>query len=241
MATTPSAGSPRILVVDDDPDVLDMVTDFLAQNGYAVTAARNAALARRRMLEQPAHLVIVDRAMPGEDGISLARYIREHYSTGIIMLTAARAVVDRVVGLEVGADDYICKPFDLTELLARVRSVLRRTSAFGSATGGAARVRFGRCVLDLGSHRLFDADGGELPITPMEFDLLSMFSQHPNRVLSRDAIMNAIQRRDAAPFDRSIDQHIARLRKKVEHDPGKPQVIKTVRGVGYMYVATPPG
>lgn len=233
--------SPRILVVDDDPDVLDMVAEFLAQNGYTVATARNGASARKSMLERPAHLVILDRTMPGEDGLSLARHLRERYAAGIIMLTAARTVVDRVVGLEVGADDYVCKPFDLHELLARVRSVLRRTSALGASTLGEGRVRFGRCVLDLGSRRMFADDGTEIPITPMEYDLLLTFSRHPNRVLSRDAILNAIQRRDADPFDRSIDLHIARLRKKIEQDAEKPQAIKTVRGAGYLYVTAPPG
>jgi two-component system, OmpR family, response regulator len=145
-------------------------------------------------------------------------------------------VLDRIVGLEVGADDYICKPFDLRELSARIRSVLRRASASSAASLGEGRVRFGRCVLDLGSHRMFGDDGIEMPVTGMEFDLLLTFSRNPNRVLSRDAILNSIQHRDAGPFDRSIDLHIARLRKKIERDAEKPQAIKTVRGAGYMYV-----
>jgi two-component system phosphate regulon response regulator OmpR len=225
----------KILVVDDDPDVLDMVADFLAQSSFSVTTARSSAQARHAMVEDPAQLVLIDRRMPGEDGLSLARHIRENYAAGIIMLTAADGVVDRVVGLEVGADDYITKPFDLRELCARVRSVLRRTSSAAAAIG-EGRVRFGRCVLDLGSHRMFDDAGAEVPVTAMEFDLLVMFSRHPNRVLSRDAILNCLQRRDSGPFDRSIDLHVARLRKKIEPDAEKPQTLKTVRGAGYMFV-----
>jgi len=231
---------PKILVVDDDPDVLDMVADFLTQHDFTVLTARDGSEARRRMVENPAHLVVIDRSMPGEDGFSLARHIRERYAAGIIMLTAAGSVVDRIVGLEVGADDYICKPFDLHELSARIRSVLRRTSAPPAARLGGGRVRFGRCVLDLGSHRMFGEDGTEVAVTAMEFDLLLTFSRNANRVLSRDAILNCIQHRDAGPFDRSIDLHIARLRKKIEHDPEKPQAIKTVRGAGYMYVPPTP-
>jgi two-component system phosphate regulon response regulator OmpR len=225
----------RILVVDDDPDVLDMVADFLAQNSFVVATARSGPQARQAMLEAPAQLVLIDRRMPGEDGLTLARHIRENYAAGIIMLTAADGVVDRVVGLEVGADDYITKPFDLRELCARVRSVLRRTSVAAASTGDG-RVRIGRCVLDLGSHRMFDQLGVEVAVTAMEFDLLVMFARHPNRVLSRDAILNGLQRRDAGPFDRSIDLHVARLRKKVEADAEKPQALKTVRGAGYMFV-----
>jgi two-component system phosphate regulon response regulator OmpR len=232
--------APKILVVDDDPDVLDMVADFLSQSSFTVVTARNGAQARSAMVADPAQLVLIDRRMPGEDGLSLARHIREHYGAGIIMLTAADGVVDRVVGLEIGADDYITKPFDLRELIARVRSVLRRTSASAAANMGEGRVRFGRCVLDLGSHRMFDQAGAEIAVTATEFDLLVMFSRHPNRVLSRDAILNTLQHRDAGPFDRSIDLHMARLRKKIEADAEKPQTLKTVRGAGYMFVPDRP-
>jgi DNA-binding response OmpR family regulator len=225
----------RILVVDDDPDVLDMVADFLAQSSFKVTTARNGAQARHAMVENPAQLVLIDRRMPGEDGISLARHIREHYPAGIIMLTAADAVVDRVVGLEVGADDYITKPFDLRELCARVRSVLRRTSQAAAALG-EGRVRFGRCVLDLATHRMFDDTGAEVLVTSMEFDLLTLFARNANRVLSRETLLNSLHHREAGPFDRSIDLHVARLRKKIESDADKPRTLKTVRGAGYVYV-----
>lgn len=225
----------KILVVDDDADVVDMVCDFLAQQGFAVAAARDAAEARKHMVEQPAQLVLIDRRMPGEDGLSLARYIREHHAAGIIMLTAADAVLDRIVGLEVGADDYVCKPFDLHELLARIRSVLRRASPSAAATLGTGRIRFGRCVLDVAAHKMFDDGGTEVPVTATEFDLLMAFARHPHRVLSRDDILNTLQHKDWEPSDRSIDLHIVRLRRKIEYDAEKPQVIRTIRGAGYMF------
>ena len=179
--------------------------------------------------------------MPGEDGLSLARFLREHYKLGIIMLTAAGDVVDRIVGLETGADDYISKPFDPRELLARIRSVLRRvTSESGkelvSADQTQDNVRLGRCVLDLQAHKLFDQDGGEISITSMEFDLLKAFVTHPMRVLSRDQLLDMAHNRAWEPFDRSIDIRIARIRRKIEADPTKPEIIKTVRGKGYMFV-----
>lgn len=228
--------TPKILVVDDDPDVLEMVADFLAQNDFEVLTAANAAQARRVMQSSPAQLVLVDRRMPGEDGISLARHLREHSAAGIIMLTAADEVIDRIVGLEVGADDYITKPFDLRELIARVRSVLRRTSSIAAAAMGEGRVRFGRCTLDLASRRMFDESGTDVMVTPTEFELLLLFSRQPNRVLTRDTILNSVQHRDAGPFDRSVDLHIARLRRKIEVDADKPQTLRTVRGAGYMFV-----
>jgi DNA-binding response OmpR family regulator len=225
----------KILVVDDDADVLDMVTDYLTQEGFAVSAAHNAAEARRLMNEQSLQLAILDLRMPGEDGLSLARHLREHYALGIIMLTAADRVMDRVVGLEVGADDYLVKPFDLRELLARVRSVLRRASPQAAANLGEGRVRFGRCALDLGSHRLFEENGREVALTATEFDLLQMFARHPNRVLSRDEILDLTRNRERDPFDRSVDLHITRLRRKIEYNADTPQTIKTVRGAGYMF------
>ncbi len=225
-----------ILVVDDEPEVRDMVSEYLGQQGFRVLVAANGAEARRLMVERPAQLALLDIRMPGEDGLSLARHLREQYPVAIIMVTAADGVVDRVVGLEIGADDYLAKPFDPRELLARVRSVLRRVSSSAAANLGAGRVRFGRCVLDLQSHRLYGEDGAQIAITTMEFDLLRAFAGHPNRVLSRDQILNLTQRRDWDPYDRSVDIRVARLRRKIEYDPDKPQAIKTVRGAGYMFV-----
>jgi two-component system phosphate regulon response regulator OmpR len=178
--------------------------------------------------------------MPGEDGLSLARFLRANTKIGIVMLTAAGEVVDRIVGLEMGADDYLPKPVDMRELLARVRAVLRRTQTAAEVGAVAApatrKVRFGACQLDLDAHRLYDLEGEEVAITSMEFDLLKAFAEHPNRVLSRDQLLDLAHNRDWEPFDRSIDIRIARLRRKVETDPSKPQVIKTVRGAGYIFV-----
>jgi len=186
-------------------------------------------------------VVLLDLRLPREDGLSLARFLRERYDVGIIMVTAAGEVIDRVVGLEVGADDYVTKPFDPRELLARLKSVMRRSQARPAAAPGDAPVQprtvpFGRCRLDLAAHQLLAADGSEIPITSMEFDLLKVFVEHPGKALSRDRILTLTRNREWEPFDRSIDIRIARLRRKVEADGENPQAIRTVRGVGYMYV-----
>jgi DNA-binding response OmpR family regulator len=225
-----------ILVVDDEEQVRDMLSEFLTTQGFRVAVAGDASQGRRLMLEAPVQLALIDVSMPGEDGLSLAQHFRRNYPVAIILVTARDGIVDRVVGLEIGADDYVVKPFDPRELLARIRSVLRRTSAL-AAELGEGRVRFGRCVLDLGSHRLYGEDALEIPITSMEFDLLQAFARRPNRVLSRDQILALTQSRDREPFDRSVDIRISRLRKRIEYDPDKPQTLKTVRGIGYLFVS----
>jgi two-component system phosphate regulon response regulator OmpR len=226
-----------ILIVDDEHEVRDMTSEYLASQGFKTLLAANAAEARALVSEHPVHLALLDLRMPGEDGFSLARHLREHHGIGIVMVTAADTVMDRVVGLEIGADDYLCKPFHPRELLARVRSVLRRTAAAEKASERSqCRVKFGKCFLDLESHRLFGEDGNEVPITSMEFDLLHAFARHPNRALSRDQILSLTQHRDREPFDRSIDIRIGRLRRKIELNPDKPQTLKTLRGAGYMFV-----
>ena len=186
--------------------------------------------------------------VPGEDGLTLARYQRERYDVGINMVTASSDVVDRVVGLEIGADDYVAKPFDPRELLARVKSVLRRMQARVAHAGGSepadaptasheTRVRCGRCLLDVDARRLFESSGEEVAITAMEYELLRVFLASPNRVLSRDQLLMQTRNREWEPFDRSIDIRIGRLRKKIEPDPsGEPRCIRTVRNAGYMYV-----
>jgi two-component system phosphate regulon response regulator OmpR len=224
-----------ILVVDDDAQVTDMLAELLTGHGYHVVVAGSGAQARSLMVQAPVHMALIDISMPGEDGLSLARHFRAQYSVAIILVTARESVLDRVVGLEIGADDYVVKPFDPRELVARIRSVLRRTSS-AAADLGEGRVRFGRCVLDVGSHRFYGDEGVEIPLTNMEYELLMIFARRPNRVLSRDQILNMTQRRDHHPFDRSVDIRIARLRKRIELDPDKPQTIKTIRGVGYMFV-----
>ena len=180
--------------------------------------------------------------MPGEDGLSLAEWLRNsHPQIGIIMLTTAADVIDRVIGLERGADDYIAKPFDLRELAARVKSVLRRVWDRAEVRREPSRekprrVRFGRCELDLLEHRLFGPQGEEVPITSMEYDLLKVFADNPHRPLNRDQIMEQAHHRAWEVFDRSIDLRIMRLRRKIEVDPEKPEVLKTVRGVGYIFM-----
>jgi two-component system phosphate regulon response regulator OmpR len=187
--------------------------------------------------EQYIDLALVDINMPGEDGLSLARHLRERYAKiAVIMLTSAATVVDRIVGLEMGADDYVPKPFDPRELVARVKSVLRRTSSAGRADLGTARIRIGRCVLDIDAHRLTNEKGDDVTISPLEFDLLKAFAEHPNRALSRERILSTHQQRDWEPFDRSVDLRIMRLRKKIEPDPEHPRFIRTIRNEGYIFV-----
>lgn len=233
-----AAGVPAtLLVVDDEPDVREVLEECLAAKGYRVLAAEGAGAARTIAAREPIDLALLDIRMPGEDGLSLARHLRERYARiAIIMLTSASTVVDRIVGLEVGADDYVPKPFDPRELVARVRSVLRRTASAHSAELGAERVRIGRCVLDLAAHRLTDENGAELALSPLEFDLLKALAAHPNRALSRERILNLTQRRDWDPFDRSVDLRIMRLRRKIEPDPEHPRFIRTVRNEGYLFV-----
>lgn len=235
-------GTSRILIVDDEPDVRGTLKDYLAVHGYDVAEAESGESMRAALEQALPDVVLLDVGLPGEDGLSLARYLRERYNLAIIMVTGAGEVVDRIVGLEVGADDYVAKPFDLRELLARVKSVLRRYRADspGASSRDAAqesrRARVGACELDIDARRLIDGDGREVPLTAMEFELLKVFVQRPNRVLSRDQLLNLTCNRDWDPYDRSIDIRIARLRRKVETDPGDPRIIKTIRGHGYVFV-----
>jgi two-component system phosphate regulon response regulator OmpR len=236
----------RLLVVDDDPSVRGMLREYLEGHGFEVQEAGDGAQMRERILGEVPDVVLLDIRLPGEDGLVLARYLREHHDVGVIMVTASGEVVDRVVGLELGADDYIAKPFDLRELLARLRSVLRRVQAKPArAVQGpppiqaqpARRQRVGRCEIDLESHRLFEAGVGEVALTAMEYDLLAAFLANPNRVLSRDQLLLKTRNREWEPFDRSIDIRIGRLRRKIEPDPaGDPRCIRTVRNAGYMFV-----
>ncbi len=230
----------RILVVDDDSDVRWMIRKYLEKHDFIIDAVEDGARMRAILEDHSYDLIILDVTMPGEDGLSLARFLRENYEVGIIMVTAAAEVVDRVLGLEMGADDYVTKPFEPRELLARIKSVLRRSGGPGqdvARTTAAQQVRFGNLLLDLDSHKLLTQDGEEIQITSMEFDLLKAFTDNPDRVLNRDQLLNLAHNRDWDPFDRSIDIRIARLRRKIEPDPSKPQIIKTVRGAGYIFVS----
>ncbi|HEY6135753.1 MAG TPA: response regulator [Rubrivivax sp.] len=236
--------SARLLIVDDDPAVRAMLREYLQGHGYAVGEAAGGIQMRECIEADLPDVVLLDLRLPGEDGLTLAKYLRERYDLGIIMVTASGDVIDRVVGLEVGADDYLAKPFDPRELLARLKSVLRRLqarpAAAPAAASNSARQRFGRCELDLDARRLFEVDGAEVAITAMEFDLLRVFLGNPNRVLSRDQLLMHTRNREWEPFDRSIDIRIGRLRRKVEPEPaGEPRCIRTVRNAGYMFVPQP--
>jgi two-component system phosphate regulon response regulator OmpR len=226
----------RVLVVDDDPSVRKMLVEYLSAHGYEVSEAASGAAMRAELERAVPAVVLLDIGLPGEDGLTLARYLRERHSVGIIMVTGAGDVVDRVAGLEVGADDYIAKPFDPRELRARLKSVLRRIEVRLEKKSPQVRVSVGRCFLDLKSRSLCDARGREIPITSMEFDLLKALIEHPNQVLSRDQLLTMTRNREWEPFDRSIDIRITRLRRKLEEDPAHPQAIKTVRGAGYMFI-----
>lgn len=226
-----------LLVVDDEPDVREVLEEYFSAHGYTVLGTGSAAQARELVGTRRVDLALLDINMPGEDGLSLARHLRErHAGIAIVMLTSASTVVDRIVGLEMGADDYVPKPFDPRELLARVKSVLRRTALPGKAHTGANRVRIGQCTLDLAARRLIDQSGAEVAMSPLEFDLLKAFADHPNKPLSRERILNLTQQRDWDPYDRSVDLRIMRLRKKIEPDPEHPQFIRTIRNEGYVFV-----
>ena len=237
-----ASASPVVMVVDDEPELRTLLGEYFGRHGFTVRAAPDAAAARVMVAEAPPTLAILDVNMPGENGLSLARWLREaHPRVGIVMLTTAGESVDRIVGLELGADDYIPKPFEMRELLARVRSVLRRLGQAAAAAPQVAaeqtrRVHFGRCELDLDQRRLFDEAGAEIDISAAEFDLLALFARHPNRPLNRDQIMEQAHNRGWDVFDRSIDLRIMRLRRKIERNPDKPEVLKTVRNVGYVFV-----
>jgi DNA-binding response OmpR family regulator len=234
-----------ILIVDDDPDIRELLEDYLGDQGYRVITVPTADAFRKALTEHDPDVVLLDVGLPGEDGLSLARHVREHLDVGIIMVSGAGETVDRIIGLEVGADDYLAKPFDPRELLARVKSVLRRyqqpapKDAPGKGSDASCRVRFGVGVLDLERCQLLDADGREIPVTAMEFALLRVFAERPNRPLSRDQLLTLTQNREWDPYDRSIDIRIARLRRKIEPKPEKPVFLKTVRGMGYMFVPQP--
>jgi DNA-binding response OmpR family regulator len=228
---------PTILIVDDEVDVREVLEEYFAAHGYSAIGAESAAAARQHAERGPIDLALIDIHMPGEDGLSLARHLRERYAKiAIVMLTSAATVVDRIIGLEIGADDYVPKPFDPRELLARVKSVLRRTAYVNRADIGAQRVRIGRCVLDLPAHRLIDENGAEVAMSSLEYDLLKALAEHPNRALSRERILNLGRPREWDPFDRSVDLRVMRLRKKIEPDPEHPRFIRTVRNEGYVFV-----
>ena len=225
-----------LLVVDDDPVVRELLQNYFSEHGFDLLLAASAAEARDMLRDAAPQLVFLDVGLPGEDGLSLARYIREQFDIPIIMVSGAGEPLDRIIGLEVGADDYVTKPFELRELKARVKSVMHRyRRAPEPATQTSQRVSIPGFAIDLASRRVFRDDGEEIMLTRMEFELLQVFIEHSNRVLSRDQLLNMTQNRDWDPYDRSIDIRVARLRRKLEDSCEDPQLIRTVRGVGYMF------
>ena len=234
---------PVLMVVDDEPERRSLVREYFGRHQFTVRTAEDALSARALVAEAVPDVAILDINMPGENGLSLARWLREtHPGIGLVMLTTAGDSVDRIVGLELGADDYLPKPFEVRELLARVRALVRRlrsevtAEAAGVTVLATKRVRFGQCALDLDSRQLFSHDGVDIPVTASEFELLALFASHPNRPLNRDQIMEQAHNRGWDVFDRSIDLRVMRLRRKVERNPDKPEVIKTVRNVGYVFI-----
>ena len=228
----------HILVVDDDPDTRDELNEYLTRHGYRVGTADGGAAMRRALEREPVDLVILDLTLPEEHGLALVGSIRDASSAGVIILTGTGDPVDRIVGLELGVDDYMSKPCDLRELLARVRSVLRRTKGANDAgsAGDEPASEFAGWILDPRARRLVAPDGVEVSLTTAEFDLLVAFVDNPSRVLNRDQLLDMTHNRDWSPFDRSIDNLVSRLRHKIEADTNNPKLIKTVRGVGYVFV-----
>jgi DNA-binding response OmpR family regulator len=241
-ATRPSTPAPQqpshLLVVDDDPEVVLLIVRYLSMHGFRVTSATDGSAMREAIAREPVDLVLLDLGLPGEDGLELTRYLRAHWRGPVIIVTGRGESVDRVVGLELGADDYVTKPFDLRELLARIRSVLRRVSERTPAgTGAGDAFAFAGFQLDPRSRELRDPRGAIIDLTTGEYALLKLLIEHPNRVLSRDDLMSWMHGRDAGPYDRAIDVQIGRLRRKIEDDPAEPALIKSVRGAGYLFAA----
>ncbi len=229
----------HILFVEDDPDIRSMVADFLRSNGFRVSTARDGREMDRALAVSRIDLLILDVMLPGEDGLSLCRRLRAGSDVPIIMLTARGSEIERVVGLEIGADDYLTKPFSTPELVARIKAILRRTQALPSASpsGRPSLLRFAGWLLNLGSRRLLAADGTRVPLTGAEFELLVAFCEHPNRILTRDQLLDLTRGRAQAPFDRSIDIQVSRLRRKIEDNPRDPALIQTVRAGGYIFTS----
>jgi DNA-binding response OmpR family regulator len=234
-----SSRAQHIVVVDDEAPAREMVGDYLRLHGFEVTLCDGGTSLRQLLDKETVELIVLDLNMPEEDGLSIVRWIKQHGSVPIIMLTATASPIDRVVGLELGADDYLAKPCELRELLARIRVVLRRgtvPAVAAAAPAARAPVRFGTKWLDVDARVLRDEGGNEHPLASSEFALLKAFAENPKRVLTRERLLDLAEARDREAFDRAIDVRITRIRKKIEIDAEKPQVLKTVRGAGYMFV-----
>ena len=227
----------RLLLVDDEASLRQPLADYLSRQGFAVTESASAAEARSRLRDETPDLVLLDIMMPGEDGLSLCRHLVEARELPVIFLTARGEPTDRIVGLEIGADDYVVKPFEPRELVARIRSVLRRTARGAAEPEGNVPYQFEGWRLDPVKRRLVDPEGALVPISSVEFRLLKAFLDHPRQVLDRDRLLDMVQGREAHLFDRAVDNQVSRLRRKIEVDSRDPQLIQTVWGGGYMLAA----
>lgn len=238
MGAEQETGSGRLLVVDDDLALRELLCRYLSEHGYTVSAVADGIAMEQTLAEQSIDLVILDLMLPGENGLTLAKRLRSRSNLPIIILSAQGDEVDRIVGLEVGADDYLPKPFNPRELLARIRAVLRRSNAASLPERDSGVYHFGPYRLDL-TRRSLTANGEAVALTSSEFTLLEVFVTHPNRVLSRDTLLHLLKGYEHQPFDRSIDVRVTRLRRKLEPDPGNPVHIRTVWGEGYLFTPDP--
>ena len=231
---------PHLLVVDDDRDIRHLIRDYLLEHGYRVSLAADGRQMHVVLEQSRIDLIILDLMLPGEDGLSLCRKLRGQGSLPILMLTARTDPIDRILGLELGADDYLTKPFEPRELLARVRNILRRsqTQPVSLAPERVARYRFDGWQLNVATHELISPRGVSISLSVSEFRLLQVFLGHPNRILSRDQLMDFVKGREQDPFDRSIDLRVSRLRHKLQDDAKSPRLIKTLRNEGYVLAAT---
>jgi two-component system phosphate regulon response regulator OmpR len=233
--------SANLLVVDDDPELRELTQAYLEQQGFNVACVESGETMDAHLAEHQVDLLILDLMLPGEHGLSIAQRLKKHSELPIIIVSAQGEDVDRIVGLEVGADDYLSKPFNPRELLARLRAVLRRTQAANQpGTLAAVNVEFGAFALDANAHRL-TKHGDVVPLTSGEYDLLTILVAHPNKVLDRDRILDLLTGAERSPFDRSIDVRVTRLRSKIEPDPANPVYIRTIWGKGYMFCPTGDG
>ena len=231
------ADEPHVLIVEDERDIRDPLASYLAKNGFRVSKASDAAAAREIVAAHAIDIALIDIMMPGEDGLSLTGFLRATSKTPVILLTARAEETDRIVGLELGADDYVTKPFSPRELVARIKAVLRRTSDGRVKAPDADAYAFADWVLRTGERELVDKEGRAVPLSTGEYNLLLALVTHPKRVLTRDQLLDLSQHREMGAFERSIDNHVSRLRKKVEANPAKPKLIKTVWGGGYTLAA----
>ena len=229
----------HVLVVDDDAEIRTLLAEYLSRNGYRVSTVADGRGMWAALQSKPPDIIVLDVMLPGDDGLTLCRDLRAHSTVPVIMLTARSDETDRIVGLEIGADDYLPKPFNPRELLARVKSVLRRsrTLAGDRLSGDAKTFRFAGWTLDLAARHLVSPEGIVVPLSGVEFKLLRVFLAHPNRVLARDQLIDLMMSRDAGPFDRAIDVQVSRLRHRLQDDARQPSLIKTVRGEGYVLAA----